>query len=78
MRVRTGWADYVFEDNYKLIPLKEVEEFININNHLPNVPSANEVETQGLGLGEISKVQQEKIFNIFSSLFLLNGFRTGT
>lgn len=61
VRVRTGWADYVFADNYKLKPLYEVESFINENRHLPNVPSAKQVEEEGLSLGEISKIQQEKI-----------------
>ncbi|WP_298421622.1 hypothetical protein [uncultured Kordia sp.] len=61
VRVRTGWADYVFDDNYVLTPLMEVEAYINENNHLPNVPSAATVEEEGLSLGEITKIQQEKI-----------------
>ncbi|MGB0879722.1 MAG: hypothetical protein ACPGTO_04065 [Polaribacter sp.] len=61
VRVRTGWADYVFADDYNLKPLSEVEAFIKENKHLPNVPSANTVETQGIELGNISKIQQEKI-----------------
>lgn len=61
VRVRTGWADYVFDDNYELTPLYEVEAYINENNHLPNVPSAATVEEEGLSIGEITKIQQEKI-----------------
>ena len=61
VRVRTSWADYVFKDDYKLKPLFEVESFINKNGHLPNVPSAEEVENGGIELGEITKIQQEKI-----------------
>ncbi|VXB91761.1 conserved exported hypothetical protein [Flavobacterium sp. 9AF] len=61
VRVRTGWADYVFADDYHLKPLAEVENFININKHLPNVPSAKQVEEEGVSLGEITKIQQEKI-----------------
>lgn len=61
VRVRTGWADYVFDDTYVLTPLYEVEAFINENNHLPNVPSATTVEEEGLSIGEITKIQQEKI-----------------
>jgi len=61
VRVRTGWADYVFADEYNLKPLSEVEAFIKENKHLPNVPSANTVENQGIELGNISKIQQEKI-----------------
>lgn len=61
LRVRTGWADYVFEDNYQLKPLSEVEAYINENGHLPNVPSATQVEEEGISVGEMTKIQQEKI-----------------
>ncbi|MBC8755164.1 hypothetical protein H2O64_10805 [Kordia sp. YSTF-M3] len=61
VRVRTDWADYVFEKEYELKPLSEVESYINENGHLPNVPSAKTVETEGLNLGDITKIQQEKI-----------------
>ena len=42
--VSGGWCDYVFYDNYPLMPLKEVASFIEENKHLPNVPSAGELE----------------------------------
>lgn len=61
IRVRTGWADYVFNANYSLKPLAEVETFIANNHHLPNVPSASQVEEEGISLGEMAKIQQEKI-----------------
>ncbi|GAA4438705.1 hypothetical protein GCM10023091_19630 [Ravibacter arvi] len=61
IRVRTGWADYVFEEGYVLKPLSEVELYIKENGHLPNVPSARVVEEEGLELGNIVKIQQEKI-----------------
>ncbi len=61
--LRTGsiWADYVFAKDYKLKPLSEVEAFINTNGHLPNVPSAAEVKQNGIALGDMSRIQQEKI-----------------
>ena len=61
VRVRTTWADYVFEDQYSLMTLPEVESFIDANGHLPNVPSAETVEASGIELGEMTKIQQEKI-----------------
>lgn len=61
VRVRTGWADYVFADDYKLPTLTEVGKFIDENGHLPNVPSAAQVEEEGIELGEITRIQQEKI-----------------
>lgn len=55
------WPDYVFEDSYVLMPLSEVEQFIEANGHLPNVPSASEVEANGQSLGEINQILLEKI-----------------
>jgi hypothetical protein len=57
----TGWPDYVFDNAYKLKPLDEVEKFIALNKHLPNIPSAKEVEEKGLSLGDMQKKMMEKI-----------------
>ena len=59
--VETGWADYVFSEKYKLPKLEEVEKFIQQNKHLPNIPSAKEVEENGLYLGDMQKRMMEKI-----------------
>lgn len=59
--LKSQWADYVFEEGYNLPKLEEVEVFIKENKHLPNVPSAREVKENGIELGEITKIQQEKI-----------------
>jgi hypothetical protein len=56
-----NWPDFVFEDNYTLPSLMEVEQFITTNKHLPNVPSAEEVETEGIDLGEMDKILLQKI-----------------
>jgi hypothetical protein len=56
-----SWPDYVFQDSYSLMPIKELKEFISINKHLPNVPSATEISSEGINVGEISKVTIEKI-----------------
>lgn len=56
-----NWADYVFDEAYKLRSLKDVESFIITNRHLPNIPSAKEVREQGLDLAEIQAKQMEKI-----------------
>jgi hypothetical protein len=57
----TGWPDYVFADTYKLKPLIEVEKFIAQNRHLPNIPSAAEVEKNGIEIGDMQKRMMEKI-----------------
>ncbi len=61
VRVSQNWADYVFDSSYTLKPLNEVDRFIKENNHLPDMPSATEVNKAGLDLGEIIKQQQVKI-----------------
>jgi hypothetical protein len=55
------WADYVFEPTYQLLPLANVEEFIKTNKHLPNVPSAEEMVTNGLDVAATNKMLMEKI-----------------
>ena len=41
--------------------LEELRKYSSKNNHLPGVKSADEVEKEGIGLGELTKVQMEKI-----------------
>lgn len=55
------WADHVFEDEYDLMDLKDVKRFIAENGHLPDVPSEKEIETNGLDLGEMQRIQMQKI-----------------
>jgi hypothetical protein len=57
----SGWPDYVFANNYQLPPLTEVEKFIDQHKHLPNVPSAEEVEKDGIAVGDMQKRMMEKI-----------------
>lgn len=49
----TGWADYVFADDYRLAPLSEVESHIKSKRHLPGIPSAQEVAAHGVSMGEM-------------------------
>jgi len=55
------WPDYVFEDDYNLKTLNEVETFIKAKKHLPNVPSAEYVANNGQDLGEMNRILLEKI-----------------
>lgn len=57
----SGWPDYVFGEGYKLMSLDETEKFINENGHLPGVPSAQEVEEDGLSLGEMNARLMQKV-----------------
>lgn len=57
----TNWADYVFADDYQLMKLSELELYIRTHKHLPNIPSATEIEQEGLDLAQMSALQMEKI-----------------
>lgn len=62
VRVDTeSWPDYVFKEDYKLPSLEEIQNHINEKGHLPNIPSAAEVEANGLELGEMNRLLLEKI-----------------
>ncbi len=61
MVTNTGWSDFVFEGNYRLPPLSEVERFISENKHLPGIPSEAEVKEKGVTLGNISSKLLQKI-----------------
>lgn len=56
-----GLADYVFNSDYSLMPLPEVEKFVKENKHLPEIPSANEVQKNGLSVGEMQNKLLQKI-----------------
>jgi len=62
------WPDYVFEKGYELKPLTEVENFINAEKHLPGVSSAKTIAENGLNLGEMQKMQMEKIEELYLHL----------
>lgn len=51
----SDWPDYVFENNYLLRTLNQVESFIEDNGHLPTMPSASEVENKGFTVGDMTK-----------------------
>jgi len=57
----SNWPDYVFRKDYELKPLSEVEEYINEHGHLPEIPKASEVETEGVSLGEMNKLLLKKV-----------------
>jgi trimeric autotransporter adhesin len=61
LRSTSNWADYVFEKDYNLKSLNEVEKFINKNKHLPGIPSAKELAENGIDVVEMQSKQMEKI-----------------
>lgn len=58
----TYWPDYVFENNYNLMTLRELEQYVKAHKHLPGIPSAQEVEEQGdVDLGAMNALLLEKV-----------------
>ena len=61
VRLRNSRPDYVFQREYHLMTLPELENYINQNGHLPNVPTAEQIEADGLDLGEMNRILLQKI-----------------
>jgi len=72
IRVYTAWADYVFEDDYELMPLEDLEIFIKDNKHLPNVPSEAKVINEGIDVGDTNRVLLEKVEELTLYIIELN------
>lgn len=57
----TFWADFVFDKNYILRPLSEVENYIKSNHHLPEIPSTADVNKNGIDLAETQALLLQKV-----------------
>lgn len=56
-----NWPDYVFQPEYQLRSIPDVEKYIKVNGHLPDVPSAAEIEKEGASLGDNQAILLKKI-----------------
>jgi hypothetical protein len=71
IKVETAnWPDYVFAKDYQLPSLKETEQHIKEKGHLPGIPSAEEVKTNGVDLGEMNAKLLKKIEEL--TLYLID------
>jgi hypothetical protein len=68
----SGWSDFVFEDTYTLPTLNEVEEYIEKNGHLKDVPSAEAIEKEGIPLGAMDSRLLQKIEELTLYVIELN------
>lgn len=58
----TCWPDYVFEKDYNLMSLRDLESYIVKNKHLPGIPSASEIDAKNeVDLGEMNALLLEKV-----------------
>lgn len=58
---QTGWADFVFHPNYKLLSLEDLHAFIKKNGHLPDVPSEKDILEGGQDIGTMNKILLQKV-----------------
>lgn len=61
VKLQSSWPDYVFKKGYILQPLSSVKSYIDQNHHLPEMPSEQDIATDGLNLGEMSKLLTKKV-----------------
>ena len=59
--VNTTGADFVFEPTFKLRPLAEVEAFIKVNKHLPDIAPATDMQTSGVSMGDMQAKLLQKV-----------------
>ncbi|WP_299222416.1 hypothetical protein [uncultured Aquimarina sp.] len=74
LKIRTyaNWPDYVFETNYELKSLTEIDTYIKENGHLPNIPSAKKVTEEGFNVGEMNAKLLEKVEELTLYIIKLN------
>ncbi|MBK7130293.1 MAG: hypothetical protein IPM74_11590 [Crocinitomicaceae bacterium] len=72
IRAISDFPDYVFDEKYALMSLKDLANFIDLNHHLPNMPTAAEVKANGMAMGELTMKIVEKIEEITLYCITLN------
>lgn len=65
-----GWWDKVFDEEYELMSLYDLEQFIKQNKHLPDIPTNSEVKEDGIELAEMNALLLKKIEEL--TLYILN------
>ncbi|NVM62183.1 hypothetical protein FHW88_000459 [Mucilaginibacter sp. SG538B] len=61
VKLQANWPDYVFKKDYQLKPLQEVKNYIEQHQHLPEIPSEQEMIENGLNVGEMNKLLMKKV-----------------
>ncbi|WEA00542.1 hypothetical protein [Mucilaginibacter sp. SJ] len=61
VKLYSAWPDYVFKKEYQLPTLSAVKTYIDQNQHLPEIPSANEIAKDGQNLGEMNRLLLKKV-----------------
>lgn len=72
IKLQSNWPDYVFSNDYKLMQLSDVESFIIENGHLPSMPNAEQIEENGVEVGEMNSLLLKKIEELTLYIIELN------
>ncbi len=68
----SSWPDYVFEKGYKLMPVKELEQYVTANKHLPGIPDTQTVSEKGVSVGEMNAQLLKKVEELTMYVIQLN------
>jgi hypothetical protein len=72
VQLAANWPDYVFGENYSLMPINELEQYVKTEKHLPGVPSAESIgKAEGFEVGEMQRIAMEKIEELTLYIFEL-------
>lgn len=71
VELNANWPDYVFAKDYKLMPLQHLKNYISENNHLPEVPAAEEMKA-GIDLGKMNTLLMQKVEELTLYVIQLN------
>jgi hypothetical protein len=63
------WADYVFEPEYSLRPIKQLKRYIDSNGHLPNIPTSDDIKETGIDVAKMNVLLLEKVEEL--SLYII-------
>jgi hypothetical protein len=69
VQLSEDWPDYVFEQDYSMLSISELKQFVETNKHLPGIPTAAEMMEQGLSVGDMQTKMMEKIEEL--SLYII-------
>ncbi len=61
VELSSNWSDFVFEKDYALMSLPQLEKYINTYKHLPDIPTAKQVKEEGINLGEMDAKLLQKV-----------------
>lgn len=72
VKLNANWPDYVFEDDYTLTPLNDLEQYVRKHKHLPGVAAATDIQNNGIDLGDNQTVLLKKVEELTLYLIEIN------